>query len=48
MLEAYNEWRAVRGEGPIQAHTLRRYFAGGKGYENGPPKKLVQFIRTIL
>lgn len=46
--QQYNAWRAEQGLEPVQLHTLRRYFAGGQGYENGPPKKLVEFLRTAF
>jgi hypothetical protein len=46
--QEYNKWRAEQGLDPVQLHTLRRYLAGGQGYENGLPKKFAEFLRTAF
>jgi hypothetical protein len=48
LTEAFNAWRAEQGLKPVAPQTLKRYVGGGAGYENGPPKKLMQFLRTIV
>lgn len=48
LVRAFNAWRKKNGMTAIKPQTLERYFGSGSGYEGGPPKAVMQFLRELL